>query len=78
MARKPRFGASYVVCLRNDGYEASLEVRKHYRTAADDTAEARGLLRVYDESGEAYLYPAKWFAVVDLAPSVRRSLAATA
>jgi hypothetical protein len=46
---------SYVVCLDNSGYPASLEVRKIYRRISDARAEADGLMRVIDESGEDYL-----------------------
>jgi hypothetical protein len=32
-------------------------------------------LRVIDESGEDYLYPAKWFVSVQLPPKAKRVLA---
>jgi len=48
---------SYVVCLSNDGYPASLEPRKIYVAIRDAAAQRQGLLRVVDESGEDYLYP---------------------
>jgi hypothetical protein len=48
--------AGYVICVNNDGYSASLEVRKIYRGVSDPSAERRGLIRVIDESGEDYLY----------------------
>jgi hypothetical protein len=66
----------YVVCLKNDGYPASLEVRKLYKSMPDPVARKQGLLRVVDESGEDYLFPANWFAKVSVAPTVRRALAA--
>ncbi len=39
------------VCLRDGGYKASLEVRKHYPVLHDPDAEANDLVRVVDESG---------------------------
>ncbi len=63
-----------VLCLRNDGYEVSLERRKVYTTVSDAQAEKHGQLRVVDESGEAYLYPAEYFAVIDLPQSLRRAV----
>jgi hypothetical protein len=63
------------VCLDNDGYDASLDVRKLYRSVADSEAARLGLIRVIDESGEDYLYPKKMFAVITLTPAVRRRLA---
>lgn len=49
------------VCLRNGGFDASLEVRKLYSVVEDADAEANDLIRVIDESGEDYLYPATLF-----------------
>lgn len=48
-------------CVRNDGYEASLEKQKLYRIVPDSAAEAAGMTRVVDESGDSYLYPANFF-----------------
>jgi hypothetical protein len=67
---------SWVVCVRNDGYEASLERRKIYEMLADADAEAHNQLRVIDESGEDYLFPARYFATIELPAAVRRALAA--
>lgn len=60
------------ICLDNDGYEASLEQRKIYVALPDDSAENVGQLRIIDESGEDYLYPAERFVVADLPQSTRR------
>ena len=49
------------VCVANAGYEASLEVRKLYAVVDDSSAEPDDLIRVIDESGEDYLYPARLF-----------------
>ena len=54
--------AAEVLCVRNEGYPAGLELRKVYRVLADERASERGLLRVIDESGEDYLYPEECFA----------------
>lgn len=70
MARRSRF----VVCVRNKGYEASLELRKLYPALRDPLAEKQELLRVRDESGEDYLYPATYFAPVSLPADVERAL----
>ena len=62
MARKKRF----VLCVRSGTYKASLEPRKVYRVIDDPQAEARSLLRVIDESGEDYLFPARLFVPIEL------------
>ena len=65
------------ICLRNDGYEVSLERRKIYLTIPDELAAKHQLLRVIDESGEDYLFPASWFAALKLpAPTKRAVMAA--
>ena len=73
MPLKPR---SWVLCLRNDGYEVSLERRKIYQAIPDADAQAHRQLRVIDESGEDYLFPASYFTNIDLPAAVRRALAA--
>jgi hypothetical protein len=52
--------------VSNDGYAASLEVRKIYTTIRDAAAEKLGFLRVIDESGEDYLYPRVQFSEITL------------
>jgi hypothetical protein len=69
-ARKKHF----VVCVRNTGYQAALEVRKIYQALADADAEGHGLVRVIDESGEDYLYPDKFFVSLDLPRGVETAL----
>ncbi|MBW1650238.1 MAG: hypothetical protein JRJ44_06100 [Deltaproteobacteria bacterium] len=55
----------FVVCIDNKGYPASLEPHKIYRILVPDAdAEECGQLRIIDERGDDYLYPAKWFASV--------------
>jgi hypothetical protein len=56
----------FLICIRNDGYPASLETRKIYQELTDPDAEAQGLVRVIDESGEDYLFPKSMFLPVVL------------
>jgi hypothetical protein len=65
----------FVVCLRNDGYEASLEPRKIYQVVPDKEAESHNMLRVIDESEEDYLFPASFFASIALPQSLAKELA---
>jgi hypothetical protein len=64
----------FAVCIRNDGYEASLERNKIYAVLADDEAERDGDLRVVDESGEDYLFAADRFVAIEVPAAVRASL----
>lgn len=68
----------FVVCLKNEGYAASLERHKIYRVVPDANAEKDGDLRIVDESGEDYLYPKDWFALIDVPEAVEASLLRTA
>ncbi len=56
----------FVICIRNDDYPSSLEPRKIYRIIDDPQAAALNLLRIIDESGEDYLYPADYFVAINL------------
>ena len=67
---------SFVVCLSNDGYSASLEARKIYVALHDAAAERDGLLRVVDESGDDYLYSRERFAALKLPRGLQQALAA--
>ncbi len=49
-----------VVCVRNDGYELDLKPLEFYRVVSDESLEP-GDIRVIDETGEDYIYPASYF-----------------
>ncbi len=51
----------FAVCVKNKGFEASLEIGKLYEVVADAAAESDGMLRVIDEDGEDYLFEAEIF-----------------
>src|SRR5437773_3523675 len=74
-ARQPSRG--FVVCISNSEYLASLELHKIYRVAPDHKAALDGDLRIVDERGEDYLYPARWFVAVKLPRRIRGSLLST-
>ena len=64
----------FAVCVNNAGYPASLELHKIYRILPDPDTEPDGDLRIIDESGEGYLYPADFFVMIDLPEAVEESL----
>ena len=68
--------AQFLLCVSAGDYPASLEPRKVYRAVPDATAEAKGFVRVIDESGEDYLYPAGLFIPVDLPRAAVKALLA--
>ncbi len=64
----------FVVCVNNEGYQASLELRKLYENIPDKEAERHGQARIIDESGEDYLYPADFFAPVRLLEETKNKI----
>ena len=67
----------FVLCIRNDGCD-DLEPRKVYQVIEDPSDSEEGCLRVVDESGEDYLYPAKYFVAIELPEDVAKVLAVPA
>jgi hypothetical protein len=63
----------YVVCTRDEGCD-DLDRRKIYQVIPDGDAAREGYLRVLDDSGEDYLYPADHFVEIDLPQSVEEAL----
>lgn len=71
--RTPQF----VLCVRNEGCD-DLEFRKVYQVLPDASAAKEGYVRVIDESGEDYLYPADCFLPIALPDAVAEELAVPA
>lgn len=68
---------TFAICIDNEGYEASLELRKIYQVVPAESNDPAGYIRIIDESGEDYLYNAKGFEIIDLPPRIERKLLAT-
>jgi hypothetical protein len=66
----------FAICLKNKGCD-DLVVRKLYPVLPDERAQKEKYLRVIDESGEDYLYPARYFFVIELPQKVERALKQT-
>jgi hypothetical protein len=69
--------SEFVICIDNNGNEASLIVGKVYETLEDRAAAQHSMLRVLDEDTsepDGYLYSAKMFARLDLPETVKRRL----
>lgn len=68
--------SEFVVCISNDDYPASLELHKICRALPDDDAARSGDLRVVDENGGNYLYPATYFSSITVAAALEEALLA--
>jgi hypothetical protein len=64
----------FVVCVKNKGYAAALELRKLYQVVGDQTAAKLHQIRVIDESGEDYLYPEDYFVPVQFPQSAEKAV----
>lgn len=67
-------GRRLVVCVENEDYPASLELRKIYIALPDRVAGEHGMLRVIDESGEDYLFPQGYFVPIRLPLQAKRAV----
>ena len=68
--------AQFAVCIKNKDYPASLELYKIYVALTDEEAIKDGNLRIVDESGEDYLYPADYFVIIELPKVVQDAVLA--
>lgn len=75
MTMKTRRIKTFVLCLSDRGYAASLVQRRLYEKLPDADAAKRGLVRVIDESWEDYLFPQTLFAAIELPRAIRERLA---
>ena len=73
MAKK-KTAPKFVLCIKNDNYPASLEVRKIYQVMPDVLAASKHFIRVIDESGDDYLYPESYFLAVELPQATVKAL----
>ncbi len=55
----------FAVCVADEGCD-DLSVGMLYHVLPDEAGAAEGLLRVVDDSGEDYLYPAGRFVVIEV------------
>ena len=61
------------VCIRSDDSDL-LTPRRIYQVLPDESAAKSQYIRVIDNEGEDYLYPAAYFVFVDFSPAVEQKL----
>ncbi|HXN85305.1 MAG TPA: hypothetical protein VN867_04495 [Candidatus Binataceae bacterium] len=66
----------FVLCIENESNPESLEVLKVYRALPDLDGRRHKLIRVIDESGEDYLYPADYFVAIEVPSTARKYFSA--
>jgi hypothetical protein len=66
---QPRFA----VCINNTTYPDDLKVRTIYQVLPDESAARSNYIRVVDETGEDYLYPAELFVIIDVPAEAQKA-----
>ncbi len=66
--------SKFVICIENSEYPTSLEKRKIYQVVPDSTAAKIDHIRILDESGEDYLFPASCFVDAHLPKAVEAAV----
>lgn len=67
----------FAVCVRSDDADL-LTPRMIYRVLPDESAAKSKYVRVIDNEGEDYLYPAEYFMFLDLPQEIERALSQAA
>ena len=70
---KRKSPVKFAVCIASQGCD-DLQVWKLYRVLPDAAAASESYLRVVDDSGEDYLYPANRFLEVQFSAAVEKKL----
>jgi hypothetical protein len=70
--------ARFAICINDGGYVDDLKVRTVYQILPDESAARSNYVRVIDETGEDYLYPANLFALIEVSREAEEALLHTA
>jgi hypothetical protein len=73
MSKRRNSTPRFAVCVNSDDPDL-LTPRMIYRVLPDDSAARSNYVRVIDNEGEDYLYPAEYFVFVDLPRAVERAI----
>lgn len=66
----------FAICVQTDDPDL-LTPRMIYQVLPDDGAAKSNYLRIIDNEGEDYLYPASYFVIVDFPQPVQEALLST-
>jgi hypothetical protein len=73
MAQRKKTTPQFAICIHSDDPDL-LTPRMIYQVFPDERAARSNYIRVIDNEGEDYLYPAEYFLLVDFPPAVERAL----
>jgi len=63
----------FAICIRTDDPDL-LTPRRIYQVLPDESAARSKYIRVIDNEGEDYLYPASYFVFAEFPPAVQQAL----
>jgi hypothetical protein len=64
----------FALCIAKDKDSADLHLATLYPLLADKKAAKEGFLRIIDDSGDDYLYPAEYFVIQRLRSSLAKKI----
>jgi hypothetical protein len=73
MRTNPKAKRRFAICIRTDDADL-LTPRRIYEVLPDESAAKSKYIRIIDNEGEDYLYPATSFLFVDFPPAVEQAL----
>jgi len=77
MSKRVKAATKFAVCIQSDDADL-LTTRMIYRGLPDNSAAKSNYVRVVDNEGEDYLYPAKYFLFLDLPDEIERAFSRAA
>ena len=77
MSKREKPATKFAVCIQSDDADL-LTPRMIYRMLPDESAAKSNHVRVIDNEGEDYLYPAEYFMFLDLPQEIERALSRAA
>ena len=63
----------FAICLKSNDSDL-LTPRRIYQVLPDESAAQSGYVRIVDNEGEDYLYPASQFVMTSFAPEIEQAL----
>jgi hypothetical protein len=76
MAKHKKPKSHFAICINSDDPDL-LTPRRIYQVLPDEDAAKSNYIRVIDNEGEDYLYPAEYFIFVDFSPEIEQTLLQT-
>lgn len=73
MPTRRKLKRQFAICIRTNDVDL-LTPRRIYEVLPDESAAKSRYVRVIDNEGEDYLYPASYFVFVDFPPAVQQAL----